>query len=137
MEYDPGGRDGTLVNLLLHELRELSPLPLSLPLPRHLRLAQKCRKFLERPSPHDTIDAWSDDLGMGRRTFTRLFKQETGCSFVEWRQKACLMSALPQLAEGHSVTTIALNLGYENPASFTSMFKRLLGAAPTDYRLQR
>ena len=47
------------------------------------------------------------------------------------------MSALPQLAEGHSVTTIALNLGYENPASFTSMFKRLLGAAPTDYRLQR
>ncbi|GGD29293.1 hypothetical protein GCM10011335_35550 [Aureimonas glaciei] len=74
---------------------------------------------------------------MSRRTFTRLFKQETACSFVEWRQKACLMSALPQLAEGHSVTSIALNLGYENPASFTSMFKRLLGAAPTDYRVQR
>ncbi|WP_244640296.1 AraC family transcriptional regulator [Aureimonas glaciei] len=136
-EYDRDGRDGALMNLLLHELRELSPLPLSLPLPRHPRLARKCRDFLERPSPHDTISAWSDELGMSRRTFTRLFKQETACSFVEWRQKACLMSALPQLAEGHSVTSIALNLGYENPASFTSMFKRLLGAAPTDYRVQR
>ena len=132
-QYDEAGRDGALVNLLLHELRGLSPLPLSLPLPRHPRLAEKCRRFIENPSPHDTIDTWSDDVGMSRRTFTRLFKQETGCTFVEWRQKACLMSALPQLAEGHSVTSIALALGYENPASFTAMFKRLLGAAPTEY----
>jgi AraC-like DNA-binding protein len=136
-QYDEAGRDGALVNLLLHELRGLSPLPLSLPLPRHPRLAGKCRRFIENPSPHDTIDTWSDDVGMSRRTFTRLFKQETGCTFVEWRQKACLMSALPQLAEGHSVTSIALALGYENPASFTAMFKRLLGAAPTEYRTQR
>lgn len=137
VEYDPDGRDGAVVNLLLHELREISPLPLSLPFPRHPRLAQKCQKFLENPSSHDTINAWCDELGMTRRTFTRLFKSETGCSFVEWRQKACLMSALPQLADGHSVTSIALDLGYENPASFTSMFKRLLGSAPTDYRRQR
>ncbi|MGI2035125.1 AraC family transcriptional regulator [Rhizobium panacihumi] len=137
LEYNPDGRDGALVNLLLHELRELAPLPLSLPFPRHPRLAVKCREFLERPSPHDSIDTWSDELGMTRRTFTRLFKRETGCSFVEWRQKACLISALPQLADGHSVTSIALNLGYENPASFTSMFKRLLGSAPTEYRSQR
>jgi AraC-like DNA-binding protein len=112
-EYDPDGRDGALVNLLLHELRELSPVPLSLPFPQHLRLVQKCQNFLERPSSHDTIDNWCNDLGMTRRTFTRLFKRETGCTFVEWRQKACLMSALPQLADGNSVTSIALDLGYE------------------------
>ncbi|WP_246251637.1 AraC family transcriptional regulator [Ancylobacter pratisalsi] len=136
-EYDEAGRDGALVNLLLHELRGLSPLPLSLPLPRHPRLAQRCRSFIESPSPHETIDDWSDEVGMSRRTFTRLFKQETGCTFVEWRQKACLMSALPQLAEGRSVTSIALALGYENPASFTAMFKRLLGSAPSAYQTRR
>jgi AraC-like DNA-binding protein len=137
VEYDEAGRDGALINLLLHELRGLSPLPLSLPLPRHPRLAQRCRQFIERPSPRDAIDDWSADVGMSRRTFTRLFKEETGCTFVEWRQKACLMSALPQLAEGRSVTGIALSLGYENPASFTAMFKRLLGAAPSAYQTRR
>ena len=136
-DYDVHGRDGALVNLLLHELRGLAPLPLSLPFPRHPRVARKCRTFLEKPSPHDTIDGWCRELGMSRRTFTRLFKQDTGCSFVEWRQKACLMSALPQLAEGQSVTSVALALGYENPASFTLMFKRLLGTAPSHYNLQR
>lgn len=136
-EYDEAGRDGALVNLLLHELRGLSPLPLSLPLPRHPRLASRCRRFIENPSPHETIDDWSNEVGMSRRTFTRLFKQETGCTFVEWRQKACLMSALPQLAEGRSVTSTALALGYENPASFTGMFKRLLGSAPSAYQTKR
>jgi AraC-like DNA-binding protein len=76
---------------------------------------------------------WSEPLGMSRRAFTRLFRRETGLSFVEWRQQACLIAALPRLSAGEPVTTVALDLGYDNPAAFTTMFKRVLGASPRNY----
>lgn len=132
-EYDLEGRAGALMALIRHEIRALPALPLSLPLPADARLAARCRRFLARPTPHETIDAWAADLGLSRRTFTRRFRRETGQSFVAWRQQACLMAALPRLAAGDPVTTIALDLGYDNPAAFTTMFKRVLGASPRGY----
>jgi AraC-like DNA-binding protein len=62
-----------------------------------------------------------------------MFREETGLSFVAWRQQACLVAALPRLAAGESVTTVAMALGYDNPAAFTTMFKRLLGVPPRNY----
>jgi len=132
-EYDPGGRDGALMELIRHEVPRLPPLPLSLPLPAHEALARRCRAFLAHPTPHATIDDWCRDAGMSRRTFTRLFRRETGLSFMAWRQQACVMAALPRLAAGQAVTTIAIDLGYDNPAAFTSMFRRVLGAPPRSY----
>lgn len=132
-EYDLEGRAGALMALIQHEMRRLPSLPLSLPLPTHQALAARCRNFLRAPSPHDSINQWSEALGLSRRTFTRLFRRETGLSFVAWRQQACLMAALPRLAAGDPVTTVAIDLGYDNPAAFTTMFKRVLGASPRAY----
>lgn len=133
LEYEPGSRAGLIMELLLFELRELRTLPLSLPLPRDARLASRCRRFLRRPSTHDTIDEWSAATGMSRRGFTRRFRQETGLSFADWRQRACVLSALPRLASGEAITRVALDLGYDSPAAFTSMFKRILGMPPSRY----
>ncbi|MEO3433237.1 helix-turn-helix transcriptional regulator [Inquilinus sp. CAU 1745] len=132
-EYDYDGRDGALMTLIQHEIQLLPPLPLSLPLPSHEVLADRCRAFVLSPTSHDTIDDWGRGLGMSRRTFTRLFRRETGLSFVEWRQQACLMAALPRLAAGERVTIVAIDLGYNNPAAFTAMFKRALGSSPRSY----
>lgn len=133
-EYDLAGRDGALMALIEHEIKRLPVLPLSLPLPEHPVLRDKCRTFLTRPTPHETINDWCHLLGMSRRSFTRLFRKETGSSFVEWRQQACILAALPRLAAGDAVTTIAMDLGYDNPAAFSNMFKRMVGASPRDYR---
>jgi AraC-like DNA-binding protein len=132
-EYDLDGRPGALMALLQHEMSRLPKLPLSLPFPAHQALARRCRAFLLQPTVHDTIDAWSAALHMNRRTFTRLFRRETGLSFATWRQQACVMAALPRLAAGEAVTSIAMDLGYGNPAAFTSMFKRALGSSPRWY----
>jgi AraC-like DNA-binding protein len=132
-EYDRTGRDGLVMSLLLHELNRLPTLPLCLRLPRHERLAERCRAFLQEPAPHDTIELWAEALGMSRRTFTRLFKKETGLSFAAWRQQACLFAALPWLAAGEPITRIAFDLGYGSPAAFTTMFKRLQGMPPSQY----
>jgi AraC-like DNA-binding protein len=132
-EYDPESREAALMALLQHEMRQLPVLPLSLPFPAHRPLAQRCRAFCVNPTPHETIDGWSKDLGMSRRAFTRLFRRETGLSFAVWRQQACLVVALPRLVAGEPVTTVAIDLGYDNPASFTAMFKRILGSSPRNY----
>lgn len=132
-EYDPDSHAGALMALILHEMRQLPALPLSLPFPAHALLAERCRRFLQRPTTHETIGQWSEALGMSRRAFTRLFRHETGLSFVEWRQQACLVTALPRLVAGTPVTTVALDLGYDNPAAFTTMFRRVLGSSPRAY----
>jgi AraC-like DNA-binding protein/mannose-6-phosphate isomerase-like protein (cupin superfamily) len=126
----PSGRDGLLMGLLLHEIPRLKEMPLGLPLPADPRLAALCRRFVENPSPLATIDGWASELGMSRRSFTRAFQRETGLSLSLWRQQACLFAALPRLADGEPVTGVALDLGYESVAAFTTMFRRMLGASP-------
>ncbi|WP_395396898.1 AraC family transcriptional regulator [Novosphingobium sp. BL-8A] len=133
-EYDLEGRDGLVMGLLVAEIGRAPVIPIAVPFPRHEALAQRCHRFLERPQANETIDQWSDALAMNRRRFTRLFRRETGMSFAEWRQQACLSAALPRLAAGDAVTAIALDLGYDGPGNFATMFKRVLGAPPSRYR---
>jgi AraC-like DNA-binding protein len=40
---------------------------------------------------------------------------------------------MPRLAAGEAVTTVAIDLGYENPSAFTLMFKRAFGSPPLTY----
>jgi len=133
-EYDIAGRDGKVMSLLQEEMVRAPTVPLAVPFPTTPAIARKCQTFLEHPAPHDTIDHWSADLGLGRKAFTRLFRQETGLSFGAWRQQACVLVALPRLARGDAVTTIAFDLGYDSAAAFTTMFKRRVGVAPSNYR---
>jgi AraC-like DNA-binding protein len=133
-EYDLAGRDGLVMALLAAEVSAAPVIPLAVPFPHSPDLARKCHAFLARPDAGATIDAWSADLGLGRRAFTRAFRRETGLSFAAWRQQACLLAALPRLAAGEPVTAVALDLGYDSPAAFSTMFKRLLGFPPSQYR---
>jgi AraC-like DNA-binding protein len=132
-DYDPDSRADALMTLVQHEMRRLPELPLALPFPTQAKLSDRCRAFLLAPTAHATIESWCAPLGMSRRAFTRLFRAETGMSFVAWRQQACVLAALPHLAAGEHVTTVALNLGYDNPAAFTTMFRRVLGTSPLSY----
>lgn len=126
-----------VTELLLDEVGHLPERPLGLPFPGHPRLASLCRRFLKSPTATVGIDDWARDMGMSRRSFTRLFRLETGVSFVTWRQQACLFASLPRLAEGETVTAVALDAGYENIAAFTTMFRRMLGSSPSTYLKNR
>lgn len=133
-EYDETGRDGLVMKLLLAEIDRAPRIPIAVPFPSHPALARRCHTFLDAPDANATIDDWADALAMNRRKFTRIFRRETGMSFAEWRQQACVSVALPKLAAGDSVTAVALDLGYDGPQNFSTMFKRLLGVPPSSYR---
>jgi AraC-like DNA-binding protein len=131
--YDENGADGRVMSLILDELRVLPVLPLSLPMPRDPRLAKICRALLDDPAGTLTLPQWGKRIGASSRTLARGFQRETGLTFGRWRQQARLLEALGRLAQGQSVTTIALDLGYDSPSAFTSMFRRALGRTPSSY----
>lgn len=129
-EAEPAGRAGLVFSLLVCEIAGLKEQPLALPFPAEERLAALCRRFVEAPDAHASIDDWARRAGMSRRSFTRHFSAQTGLGFSTWRRQALLFAALPRLTAGESVTSVALDLGYESVPAFTTMFRRFLGAAP-------
>jgi len=133
IEEKQKGRAAALMTLLKYEIEMMPALPLWLPLPGNETLSRHCRQFLLNPTAASHTKAWADALDTSRRTFTRLFRKETTLSLVEWRQRACILAALPELVAGKSVSETALCLGYENPASFTTLFRRVLGVPPKKY----
>jgi AraC-like DNA-binding protein len=133
IEYDEAGRDGRLIALLLDEIRRSRTTPLHVPMPTDHRLVRVCSAILREPAEPDRLDHWADVAGMGRRTFTRTFRRETGMTFAGWRQNVRLMEAMSRLALGEPVTRVALDVGYKSPSAFTAMFRRAFGVAPTHY----
>ncbi|MBI1619940.1 AraC family transcriptional regulator [Aquamicrobium zhengzhouense] len=130
-------RGRAVMDLILLEIPRMPIRPFGLPFPADARLARLCRAFVVSPTPRATIDDWAREAGMSRRSFTRAFLAETGLSLSMWRQQATLFAALPRLAEGVSITELALDLGYESAPAFTTMFRRMLGASPRDYLRRR
>jgi AraC-like DNA-binding protein len=131
--YDPRGRDGRVMALILDELKAASDLPLHLPRPRDRRAVRVCAAILAVPADARGLDAWAAEVGASARTLARIFQRETGMSFASWRQQARLLESLRRLAAGNPVTAVALDCGYRSPSAFAAMFRRALGVAPTAY----
>ncbi|MCH7338569.1 AraC family transcriptional regulator [Acinetobacter higginsii] len=132
-EYQLGGRDDYLMRLIIEEIALMPELPLNAPLPQEPRLAALCLQLLKTPSLEDDLDQIAVQVGMSRRNFTRIFRQQTGMSFSNWRQQACLLNALTRMELGQSITSVAMELGYSSSSAFTAAFKRSLGVAPRFY----
>ncbi len=131
--YDETGPDGRLVALVLDRIRSLDIIPLHLPLPIGKGIAEIAAAIIEAPDDNRTLNAWAQTSGMSARTLARRFQSQTGMTFGQWRQQARLLEALRRLADGDSVTTIALDLGYESQSAFIAMFKKALGKTPGKY----
>ncbi|AZD75879.1 AraC family transcriptional regulator [Pseudomonas chlororaphis] len=126
-------RNQCVLTLLVDEIGAMPQLPLSAPLPAESRLARSCQRFLEAPTQNISISEMADWSSMSRRTFTRNFREQTGMSFVAWRQQVCLLEAMSRLSNGSSITEVAIDLGYSSPSAFTSVFRRNLGDSPGRY----
>jgi len=121
------------VDLLFDELEVCEAAPLILPLPRDPRIRRICIALRENPADPRTLEDWADIACASERTMTRLFLKETGVSFAHWRRQARLMAAMVRLGVGDSVTSTALDVGYESASAFIDMFRRTVGQTPGQY----
>jgi len=122
-----------LIGVILDHLQTLHAIPVKLPMPvdgRALRVAELLRK---NPGDTRSLNQISKQAGASKRTIERLFQSETEMSVGKWRQQLRLLHALRLLAAGDAVTTVALEVGYENTSAFISAFKSALGTTPGRY----
>jgi len=132
--YEPDSGAALIVPLLLRQLRLAEVTEhCRLPLPRDKRLLKVCEVLMKSPSTHDSMTLLGDRAGTSVRTLGRLFKQETGLTFGQWRQQLRLSEAVCQLSLGQSVFSVARDMGYTSVNAFSAMFRRALGAAPQQY----
>jgi AraC-like DNA-binding protein len=58
-------------------------------------------------------------------------------TFGRWRQRLQILIAMQRLTAGSSVQTVSLDLGYETPSAFITMFKKTMGKSPRRFLAER
>lgn len=109
-------------------------LPLFVPMPRDARAASVARRLHDDPARDDGIGALARHAGASVRTLQRIFRDETGMRFVEWRQRLRLLHAITLLEQGAAVTAAGAAAGYASTSAFIAAFKQQMGTTPGSYR---
>ncbi|WP_433077144.1 AraC family transcriptional regulator [Dactylosporangium sp. CA-052675] len=131
LERGPRAR---LHRVLADELRAAPEQPLRLPEPRDDRLRAVARILDEDPADTSSLAALGRRVGAGARTLSRLFHDELGTTFYEWRTQLRIGHALVLLAEGHDTTRVAHACGWANPSGFIAAFTAIVGTTPGRHR---
>ncbi|WP_371437864.1 helix-turn-helix domain-containing protein [Polaromonas sp.] len=131
-------REQLLCSLVLDEITHADTQALGVPLPHpqngDKRLRALCEAVLRAPSERATLAEWAADIGASERTAARLFRDELGLSYQQWRQQAILAHALPLLARGQPISTVAAASGYASDSAFSAMFKAAMGQSPSHFQ---
>jgi AraC-like DNA-binding protein len=123
-----------LRRVLVDELREAREQPLHLPEPCDDRLQAVTRILREQPADHTSLAGLGQRTGASARTLSRLFHDELGMTFYEWRTQLRICHALVLLADGHDTTRVAHACGWANPSSFIAAFTSIVGTTPGRHR---
>lgn len=134
---EEGAASARLRRVLVDELHEAREQPLHLPEPRDDRLRAVARLLHESPAANTSLHDLGQAVGASSRTLSRLFHDELGMTFYEWRTQLRVYHALVLLADGHDTTHVAHACGWSNPSSFIAAFTTLVGTTPGRYRTGR
>ncbi|MDT8999235.1 helix-turn-helix transcriptional regulator [Paucibacter sp. APW11] len=126
-------REQHLAALIIDELRRARGLRLGLDLPRDKRLRKLCEAMLAAPQRHADLDGWAGEVGASARTLSRLFREELGTSYSQWRQQLLLNQALALAARKQPMNLIAAELGYASASAFSAMVTRAVGMPPSRF----
>jgi len=135
-EWDGGlldSRQRHIVAVILDEIAGSPADAFSLPMPGDARLLRIATALADAPADTRTLEEWAEWAHAAPRTVSRRFVAETGLTFTAWRQRARLVRALELLAAGEPVTSVALELGYDNVSAFIALFRRTFGTTPGRY----
>ncbi len=114
----------------------LRPVPMTtinVRIPGDPRAAEVAAALLADPADGRTLAEWGRHAGASARTLARAFLAGTGITFARWRRLVRLQAALPKLAAGQSVSTVARHVGYETPSAFVAAFRAETGQTPAAY----
>lgn len=126
-------REHWLASLVLDELGRAKPLRLGVDLPQDPRLRRLCEAILQAPQRHTALADWAAEVGASERTVSRLFREQLGSSYAQWRQQVLLAQALSLAARKRPMSLIAAELGYASASAFSAMVTRTVGMPPSKF----
>ena len=95
---------------------------------------EKCLHILDNPQNKMTLESISEDLGYSPSQISRLFKQHTGTSIVDFRNKKRLDYVANVMAsEKMNITKVAFDAGFGSYAQFHRIFKEYFGYSPNEF----
>jgi len=123
-----------LLHVAVAEFVSAPEQPLYLPEPRDDRLRAATAVLHADPANSATLAELGRTVGASERSLSRLFHDELGMSFRQWRIQLRLHHALVRLADGEQVTDIAIACGWANPTSLITAFSLSVGQTPARYQ---
>lgn len=89
------------------------------------------------PVNHKTISYYSNQLKISDNYLNKCVKDATGKPPKQWiNEISILHSQILLQHHPRDVTGIAFELNYQSPSYFASLFKKVTGYSPSEYRLQ-
>lgn len=130
-------REALLTAVILDEVSRSATHPIRVALPTEKRLKTLCDTLIADPASSLTLRDWSRRVGASERTLARLFEQDLGMTFGQWRQQVRLAHAAPLIASGQPLAQVATELGYASQSAFSAMFKKTFGQPPSTFFVQK
>ncbi|MDA0166362.1 helix-turn-helix transcriptional regulator [Solirubrobacter ginsenosidimutans] len=120
--------------VLRDQLRRTRQEPIMLPAAEDPRLAEACAIVASDLATPHPLAALASRVGAGERTLSRLFRDEFGMTYPQWRTRLRVFEAMILLAGGTPVTETAHRCGWATTSSFIDTFQRTMGRTPGAYR---
>ncbi|HJW55568.1 MAG TPA: helix-turn-helix transcriptional regulator [Burkholderiaceae bacterium] len=127
-------QDQRLLQALVDQLAAAACAGSYLPTSDDPLLGPVLRALQARPDDTRLLAELAHAANTTERTLMRRCRRDLGMSFAAWRQRLRVVKAMPRLEAGHTVETIALDLGYGSASAFITMFRRLMGVTPDEFR---
>ncbi len=99
-------------------------------------VVDKARKYIEENYDRDiSLDDVSRSVDISPFYFSKLFKDSTGSTFIEYLTNLRINKARELIEEGElTMKEIGMQVGYADANYFSRTFKKNVGVTPTDYR---
>jgi len=97
---------------------------------------KKAQEFIENNFEEKiTVDQLASMLALGRRNMERRFKKATANTVTEYIQRVKVEAAKKNLEVGRkNINEVMYEVGYSDTKAFRSIFKRITGLSPVEYR---
>ena len=95
-------------------------------------------QYIKLHYEHITVQDIADYIGINRSYLTSIFKKQLNVSPKEYLMRFKLNIAAKQLTDTTmSIQEIATGIGYDNPLTFSKIFKQEYGNSPRHYREEK
>jgi AraC family transcriptional regulator len=89
---------------------------------------------ISEPGPPPSLEELAGLCHVSVRQLTRGFRASRGCSVGDYLAQTRMDMAKRRLASEASIKTVAMEMGFGSPSSFTSVFRRSTGMTPGEFR---